>query len=164
MSAKEKPAYKLAWLLVLSIVVLGGCAGPIYEHGRTSSAASVSDYSTWRIYGDLLDLPKAIDGNINTAAYTSGNYANAAFTIDLGKPCLFNMVVVDQGLAEMNFPRRIAVYLSMDGRNFTYVYSAPGTRRVTVLNWVKPEVARFIRVQAIVPSDRSWSVAEVYVQ
>jgi hypothetical protein len=156
--------YKLTLLLALLGFAIAGCTSAIYEQGAGAGASAVSHYTAWRISGDLTDLPKAIDNNVATAAHSGNPYVNAAFTIDLGKTCLFNMVAVDQGQDEWGYPHRMAVYTSMDGRNFTFLYACPGSRRVTVMSWARPVLARYVRLQAVTGGDRPWSVAEVYIQ
>ncbi len=138
-----------------------GCTGPIYEH---SGSSSVSPYTAWHVTGELDGVAKAVDDNVSTAAVSKSYYLNHGLTLDLGKPCLFNMVVLDHGSNENGYCRRVGLWTSMDGRNFSYVYAAPGTRRVTTINWVTPVLARYIRIQAIMPGDRPWSIAEIYVR
>lgn len=153
----------LALVFCVTGATAGGCLAPIYSHGRAAEASAVSYYAAWKITGDLKDLHKAHDNSVSTAAVSPQTYANAAFTIDLGRSCLFNMVVIDHGANEYGYARRTAVMVSSDGKVFTPQYAAPGTRRVTVLSWLTPVMARYIRIQALTPGDRTWSVAEVYV-
>jgi len=145
------------------LTVLAGCDGSIIAGSGTSAA--ISPKSSWTATGDLKNIANAVDGNVNTFAITTGSYENAKLTVDLGKPCVFNTIAVDQGQEnEFNFCRRITVSISYDGRNFTQIYAAPGTRRITYISLITPTLARFIRFQATVPGDRSWGVAEVYLQ
>lgn len=156
---------RLAWMSVLLLSIGSGCVSNIYDDQRsTSAASSVPPKSNWQISGDLVGLRQAIDGNVATGASSASYYTNAQITIDMGKPSVFNMVIVDQGNSEMGFPRRLAVSASMDGKNFIYLYAVPGTRRVTMLNWVTPVLARYIRLQAVAQGDMPWSVAEIYVR
>lgn len=149
---------------MLGMAFVSGCADTVYSRSSQAATASVSHYKSWTITGDLNDLPAAIDDNVNTAAVSKSYYSNAYFTIDLGKPCVFNTVILDHGFQFDGYCRRTAVYISADGKNFQYQYAVPGTRRVTILNWVTPVMARYVRVQALAPGEKPWSVAEVYVQ
>jgi hypothetical protein len=106
----------------------------------------------------------AIDQNVATAAVSSAPDGKGTITIDLSKPCLFNMVVIEHGGNEMGFARRVAVLTSLDGEIFTQRYAGLGTRRVTVLYLGAPVLARFVRLRALVAGDQAWSVAEVYLQ
>jgi hypothetical protein len=156
---------KCAWVLAVGAMAsCVGCVGPIYNRSAMGAVANVSTYTTWTITGDLNNLRAAIDDNVATAATSNSYYTSAYFTIDLGRPCVFNTVIVDHGMNRDGYPRRMSAEISMDGRNFQYQYSVPGTRRVTIMNWVTPVMARYIRVRAVAPGNQPWSVAEVYVQ
>ncbi|RPI62151.1 MAG: discoidin domain-containing protein [Planctomycetaceae bacterium] len=154
---------KLA-ILAAGLLGLAGCASSVYEHGPTFQAAVVTPNTSWKITGDLSNMGAAIDGNTMLPATSGANYANASFTIDLSKPCLFNMIALDQGFFEDHFPRRVAIYTSMDGKNWSFIYAAPGTRRVTVMTWATPVLARYVKVVAAMPGEKPWAVAEVYIQ
>ena len=155
-----------ASVLLFACVLSGGCAPTIYsdaEVGKT--AASISAKSTWRAFGDFRDPQKAVDGNLDTAATTAASYDNAKLTIDLGKRCLFNMIIIDHGPGNENaFCRRVGVQVSYDGVTFRQVYATSGTRRITYCTLITPTRARYVRLAAIVPGDRPWSIAEVYLQ
>lgn len=156
---------KCFWLVLAGLVAsLAGCVGSVYNRSSMNAVANVSPYTSWTISGDLNNLNNAIDDNVATAAVSNSYYTNAYFTLDLGKPSVFNTVIVDHGANADGYARRMSVEISMDGRNFQYQYAVPGTRRVTIMNWVTPVMARYIRVRAIAPGNGPWSVAEVYVQ
>lgn len=157
----------LPFILVASILgaALGGCAGPIYSDREIGSAASISPKSTWRVAGDFRDMAAATDSNISTAATTAVSYDGAKLTIDLGRRCLYNMIVLDQGPRDqMSYCRRISVLISNDGVNFYQVYSAAGTRRITYCPLLTPTMSRYIRLVATVPGDKPWSIAEIYME
>ena len=118
----------------------------------------------WRASGDLRVPNITIDGNINTIAISPNSDGRGTLTIDLGKPCMFNMIVVEHGANEFGFARRVAVSTSLDGQAFTQRYTGHGTRRVTILCPATPMLARYVRLQAVVAGDQPWSVAEVYFQ
>jgi hypothetical protein len=145
--------------------MLGGCADPIYSGGETGLAASISPKARWRAYGDFRNAQSAVDGNVHTSAITGPSYDNAKLVIDLGKRCLFNMIIIDQGPDdELGFCRRVAVQISNDGITYGQIYAASGTRRITYCPLITPTMARFIRLVAIVPGDRPWSIAEIYLE
>ena len=157
---------KLALLLTCLAATAAGCAvAPIYPaDGPKSPAAAVTSRRQWKASGDLRDPEKAIDGTPDTAAIGDPLRSGAAITIDLGKACLFNMVAVDHGLNETGFCRRLVLLSSMDGSTFERRYAVPGTRRITTLCLVSPVLARYIRLEAVIPGEAPWSIAEVYVQ
>ncbi len=140
-----------------------GCNGPVYHNGPRFWADRISPRTRWRVLGDLRNPLNAVDGEISTAAV--GDFAgdNATLTLDLGKPCLFNMVVVEHGLEEYGYCRRMAVLTSNEGVNFTRQMDVPGLRRVTTAVLIRPVLARYVRIQATVPGHRRWSVAEVHL-
>ncbi len=155
----------LFWIAVTAMVV-GGCvpSGIYTPDGRTSPAAAISKRSQWNVFGDLREPHLAADGLVRTAAVSGNPYDGAMLTIDLGKACLFNMVVIDHGADEYGFPRRLDLLTSMDGQSFRHRWSGPGMRRVTNICPFTPIFARYIRFRVTIPGDRPWSVAEVYVQ
>jgi len=155
------------WLLLVCLAAAqGGCGvSDIYSaNGPKPQAAALSKRPNWRVSGDLKDPAKAVDGDVNTAALSGRIYANASLTIDLGKPCVFNMVIIDHGPNETGFCGRVAVLTSLDGTTFTHRHTAPGTRRVTIASLIAPALARYVRLQAVQEGSEPWSVAEVYLQ
>ncbi len=150
---------------VLLGAMVGGCADPIYSGSEPGTVASISPKSTWRAYGDFHNAQYAVDGNVRTSAITGPSYDNAKLTIDLGKRCMFNLIILDQGPDdEMGFCRRVGVQISNDGVNFYQIYAASGTRRITYCPLITPTMARYVRLVAIVPGDRPWSIAEIYLE
>jgi hypothetical protein len=143
--------------------VLAGCPDNIYTGGETA-ITPISPKSAWRVYGDLKDAQRTIDGDVGTFAVSADSYENAKLTIDLGKPCVFNTIALDHGTNQNGYCRRMSVGISYDGKSFTQVYSCPGTKRITYISLITPTLARFIRIQAVVPGDRPWAIAEVYLQ
>lgn len=150
-------------VMLLLLCLAGGCGSSMYQEGR-SQASAISPRVFWQVSGDMRGLQAAIDGDVSTAAISALPDGGGAITIDLGKPCVFNMVVVEHGTNEFAFARRVVLLTSLDGISFTQRYSALGTRRVTILCPVSPILARYVRLQAAVPGDLPWSVAEVYLQ
>ena len=128
------------------------------------SSSDITPRSTWRASGDLREPAKAIDGYLSTAAVSGNNYTNAYIGLDLGKVCLFNRIIVDHGPDEHGYPARMAVYTSLDGQNFTLQGEFAGKRSVTNALLLTPVLARYIRLQAVAPGLKPWSVAEIAIQ
>ena len=148
--------------MILAMVLLGGCADPTW---RDASSTSISSRGSWRVWGDFRDPAAVTDGNLNTVASTSDNYRSATLTTDLGKSCVFNMIILDQGPGhEENYCRRFSVLISDDNLNYRTIYTGVGTRRVTYVKVLTPTLARYVRLEANVPGDRPWRIAEMYLQ
>ena len=154
----------IAWLVVAAVV--GGCGGgsSVNYSGKGAPGSAITDRKLWRAGGDLRDAGKAIDGDLRTAAVSGASYGTAAITIDLGKPCVFNRVIVEHGPDEYGFPRRMAVATSLDGEQFTRQTEVPGKRRVTILCLPKPVLARYLRLRVTAPGVQPWNIAEIYLQ
>ena len=165
-------ARKLVILLLIPVaagatVCASGCgAGAIYSGGSMFNPPAITPKAKWAIYGDLLQIRHAIDGDTYTAAVEKsyGRQKQSSFTIDLGRVCLFNTVVIDHGVDEFGYCRTVGVSSSTDGDSFKQCHSGPGTRRVTILSLPTATLARYVRVHCEVANPRPWSVAEVYLQ
>ena len=153
----------VAMIALCAAAALAGCIDSSPE-GSAPPGALITPRETWRAYGDLRDPSKAIDGDLGTAAVGSGTYPKATIELDLGKLCLFNRIMVEHGPDEYGFPNRMAVYTSLDGRKFTLDGEFSGKRKVTNALLVTPVVARYVRLQAVSPGLRPWSVAEIVFQ
>lgn len=157
----------MSWRAVV-MIVLGagipgiGCSGPIYRDGR-AEAALITPRDTWRLSGDMKSVFLAADQNISTAAVSGDSSGRGTITIDLGKPCVFNMVIIEHGEDEMGFAPHVAVLTSLDGQVFTQNCVGVGTRRVTILYLGGPALARYVRLQALTVGQRPWTVAEIYL-
>ncbi len=150
--------------LVLAGGLNAGCVGPLYDNtGGSALSESVTPVDKWRIEGNLREIQSAIDGDLFTAAAGSMG-GNDAITIDLSKVCYFNMIVIDHGVAESGYARRVAVLTSLSGNNYVYQKSGPGNRRVTVMLLDRAVLARYVRIQVVMPGADPWSIAEVYFQ
>jgi len=165
----NEPQRIVTFLALMTVCLLAGsgCAptGSLYLHRSDKPpAAALSDPRTWKLSGSLRDIRQAVDGNCSTAAVSNPIYENAAVTIDLRKACLFNALFIHHGSMPEGYCRRVAVLTSLDGRNFTPQFEAPGTRAVTSVCIIRPILARFIRIQAVKQGLKAWSVAELYVQ
>ena len=149
--------------ILLAAAALTGCVDPGGSEGAAPPGSLITPRQAWRAYGDLRDTQKAIDGDISTAAVTGGSYANAHIVIDLGKLCLFNRIIVEHGPDEYGYPNRMAVYTSQDGQNFRLQCEAYGKRQVTNAMIVSPVLARYVKLVAVAPGARPWSVAEIII-
>jgi len=135
------------------------------NNGPKGPAAAVTDRTLWRVSGNLNGLENVTDANINTYAVSEYDYRNAMVNIDLGQVCMFNMLIIDHGPSKRDgFCRRVMVLVSNNGRKFRKVHSVPGTRRFTLINFITPALARYVRIQAVVPGQEPWSIAEVYLK
>jgi hypothetical protein len=141
-----------------------GCTDPGWDaHQAPAPGAAISDRSIWRAAGEGLAEPhKAFDGDKHTAAIAPGNALNARLTIDLGKPCIFNTIIIDNG--EGSWPGQLTVSTSTDGREYTQRHVGPGTRRFTIISLIRPTLARYIRLQATSPAGGQWEIHELYLQ
>ena len=151
-------------LLTMGGLLLGACTSTWSPDGPRAPAAAVSPRSSWKARGNVAGAAEAIDGNPTTAAVTGRQSKQAYITIDLGKPCVFNMVAVQHGADQFGFARRLGLWTSLDGQNFTKHHEAPGTRRITYMLTVRPILARYVKLQVVTAGARPWSVAEIHLQ
>jgi len=149
---------------VAAASLLGGCMrGQIIDHeGR--AIALITPKSQWKLSGDFTDAAKAADDNVNTVA-TSSDSPTSYLQIDLGKPCVFNLIIIDHGPDNQhNFPGRLVVMTSYDGKNWTTEYVVHGTRRITYIPLVGAKLARYVRLVTQVRGEQPWTVGEIYFQ
>ncbi len=161
--------YRTVMLAILAgaFLFLPGC-GPEFDMNRgTTLGDNISPQSTWKIDstdGGFVGLRQAIDGSPLTFAVTSRRYNNATITLDLGRPCVFNLVALRHGINENGFARRLSLSTSLDGKDYTSRYECVGTKKVTYIPILTPITARYIRIRASVPGSEAWSIAEIYLQ
>jgi len=150
---------------VLGLLCLVGCDGSATyrAEGPLALAGQVSPKAEWKATGTLVDLPKAFDGDLSTAAIARTRSSNE-ITIDLGRVCMFNLVAIHHGDREHAHCRRLAILVSLDGKEYKFCASGPGKRKVTNIFLGKYVLARYLRIQALIPGDEPWAVAEVYLQ
>ena len=152
------------FLAVCGLLVLAGCDGGSDSGGTGAAPGSdIPPRNIWRASGDLNQPANAIDGSPSTAAVSAPGTVNAHLLLDLGRPAIFNRIVIEQG-DEYGFPQKLAVWTSLDGQNYTLQAEVPGKRRVTNVSLVGPVLARYIRLQAVVPGEKPWSIAEIVLQ
>jgi len=154
-------------LALLLLAILGCTTVPPYPlpHEREGLPSWLSPRGQWRISASGIENPqRALDDERGTAAVSGPSYHHAHVTIDLGKPCLFNLVVIDHGSDEFGFCGRMAVLTSTDGSAYQLQRSEPGTRRVSIVCLIRPTMARYVRIRAEEQGPRPWSLAEIYLQ
>lgn len=152
-------------LLLLAAVPIGCETGSIYTSSDSKMAVGqVPDRGLWDAYGTVENPANAIDGNIHTAATGGSQDGSASLVVDLGKAGTFNMVVIDHGRNANGFARQVEVHTSLDGKHFTRRYVALGTRRVSTFCMIRPVLARYVRLDAVVAGDEPWSLAEIHLQ
>lgn len=166
MHRKLKAFSTTYWAIgLLGLLALGGCIPEIWQDPHGPGMAAVSDRRTWHATSVGIANPqRAIDGDLTTYAITGTSYQDAKLTIDLGKSCLFNLVTIDHGTDQTGCCRRVAVLTSMNGRDFVYRYAVDDTQRIAALFLPSPVLARYVRIQVILQSDKPWAIAEVYLQ
>lgn len=154
----------VAAAMAMAAATMAGCTGQIYSpNGPKTPGASITGRQLWQASGEVREPGNAIDGSVQTAAVGQRTGNGESLTIDLGRPCMFNFVAIDHGPEEMGFARTTVLLTSMDGKAFEYRHAAPGTRRVTSLCPISPILARYVRLQVLVPGERPWSLAEIYI-
>lgn len=147
--------------------MLAGCGGTpmIYQDNSQSLLGeSLTPKNTWLASGDVTTPASAIDGQVDTLANSGASYAGATFTIDLGRSCVFQTIILDHGRNEDGYAATVEVFTSTDGRIWQPEYVTIGTRRATILSLPKPTLARYLRLRALRPGPGPWSLAEVYLQ
>ena len=157
---------RLVLAVALAACVLG-CDGTTgYPEDRMQPAAEVTPRAGWRAVEatGVQNAELTFDGEESSAASTSSGYRGATLTIDFGKVCLFNQIILHHGPAEMGFARRIAVSTSMDGKTFRKRFDGPGTRKVSIFSLVAPALGRYVRLQVVQPGAQPWSIGEVFVR
>jgi hypothetical protein len=158
------------WHAILTYSVLlatAGCGEDMATSppGQSFAGADISPKSQWRATSVTMAEPDAaVDGRIQTAAVGPAT-PKAELLIDLGKPCVFNRVVIDHGTNDDEaYPRQLALQTSMDGRTFYTRKLVLGTRWRTNITLITPTLARFVRLEVKKAGTGSWRVAEVTLQ
>lgn len=154
---------RLSYVAFLAAMMLAGCENSITDETGQAPGSVITPRQTWRAMGDVQNPSLAIDGSVSTAATTTGSYDNASITVDLGKPCIFNLIQIEHGSDEQGYARRASVLVSIDGEKYERVAEASGTRRVTNINLITPTLARYVRIQATISGPRPWSIAEIVI-
>jgi len=156
----------LALTAVVVACLSGGCDPSVIYSPWTGGTygASITPRTTWRASGSITNPRNAIDDDLLTAASSGYQKSGGEIVIDLGKKCLFSMVIIDHGESRDGYARRVGVATSTTGKVYTERYTAPGSRRVTHVLLPQPTMARYVRLRVAAAGRRPWSVAEVYLQ
>ncbi|NBB95517.1 MAG: hypothetical protein GVY16_07225 [Planctomycetes bacterium] len=153
--------------LLLAGLLAAGCDLQPPPAERRAVSGAISLPSTWKIDAQgvrFKDLPAAIDGNTMTLATATSQYRGGSVTLDLGRPCLFNMITILHGQQPDGHARIVAVYTSNDGKTYKKRYTTAATRSVTYLPILTPIRARYVRLVAEQAGARPWAIAEIYLQ
>jgi hypothetical protein len=150
----------MCWLATLC-----GCVDTAtQETSQPAPAAKVSPLAEWTVSGSMPDPGRAADDNLRSYVQVPAGSDQGQLTIDLGKACLFNVVVLEHGPTQQGHARRVMVLTSLDGREYTSRAQVPGTPRRTFIAILTPTLARYVQIRAVPAENRPWIVAEVYLQ
>lgn len=157
---------KMSFLLLLTVApCLAGCGDQLEKsEGPKAPGSVITERRLWQASGDLENCSAAIDGSLSTAAVSKRNTEGSQITIDLGKPCVFNLVILEHGDDEFGFCRRMAMLTSMDGENFVKVCESTDSRRAAYITPITTQLARYVRLQIVTPGARPWAVAEIVLR
>ena len=151
----------------VSLLALVGCNPTFNADGPRVPRGGISAMTRWTIsapQGQFEGLENAIDGSSQTAAKASGDYTGASFTVDLGRHCIFNMIVLAHGREENGYAGRVGIEVSTDGKTFQGGWSSLGTRAQTYIPLLTPITARYVRITATEASVMGWVISQVYFQ
>lgn len=153
--------------IAIALAALAGCDGTGQVYAPTTGGylgADISPKGQWKVVGTLANLDRITDEDMTTAATAGGAGGPAELTIDLGRACVFQTVIIDHGRGQYGYCRKVAASSSVNGKVFLDQYAGPGTRRVTILCLPQPVLARHLRLRVVEPGAQPWNVAEVYLQ
>lgn len=119
--------------------------------------------------------PRAIDGDLHSRWSGGVQQSAADFTIELAQPSRVGQVVVDLGVFWTDFPARLEITVSPDGRTWERVFLDSGApaayygalRAPKVIPLVFPvgrDNVRVIKLRQLGWSKHDWSIAEVHVR
>lgn len=156
------------WACLLAGLLAGGC-GPKFDFKNQTRANpnSISPHTDWKISargGAFTNLPAAIDGNVLTTAVSAKAYQGASVTVDLSRPCVFNLISMMHGKNPLGFAEQVAVSTSNDGKTFTRRGVFSGTREVSNFPLLTPVTARYIRFTATKSRPGPWAMSGIYFQ
>ncbi|MCY2932189.1 MAG: discoidin domain-containing protein [Planctomycetota bacterium] len=164
---------RIGWYAIGTYAFLLAAAGcgddiatrPPGARGGRALVAAISPKAQWRATSATMSEPEAaIDSRLQSAA-VGPSVPKAELLIDLGKPCLFNRVILDHGTNDDEaYPRQVALQTSMDGRVFYTRKTGLGTRWRTNFSLITPTTARYVRLEVIKAGTGSWRIAEVTLE
>ncbi len=154
-------------LSIVTIATAGalmGCTPLTYSDTNVVPASAISPHNSWTVAesNGFAGDGKLLDNNRATAATAMAD--GASVTIDLGEVSMFNLVIVDHGHQQNACAGRVAVYTSLDGKNFTHRFTGPGTRYLSYYSLVAPSLARYVRLTVVREGRQRLSIAEVYLR
>ncbi|MBT3279382.1 MAG: discoidin domain-containing protein [Phycisphaerales bacterium] len=154
-------------LTAMLLALATGCEPEFNAGGQRVPPGGMSPMDHWSIvsrYGSFTDLDNAIDASPTSAARVEGNYVGAGFTLDLGRRCVFNMVVLSHRGQENGYARRVSVEISNDGKTFRKAWTSLGTRAYTYIPLLTQVSARYVRITATEAGVMPWSISNIYFQ
>ncbi len=116
----------------------------------------------------------ANDDNIETTWGLSPQIAGDEVTADLGSPSLVAGVTHTLGVALNDYPRQLAIDLSLDGTTWELAWEGPGLghaltavmrepRDVPMVVRFAPRPARFVRLRLGADAEAFWTIAELRI-
>jgi len=119
--------------------------------------------------------PRTIDGSLKTRWSGGVQQAAADFTIELEQPGHVGQLVTDLGEFWTDFPVRLRLDVSNDGKTWETVYEGDTAlhayyaalrdpKTIPVVYPIERDGVRFIRMQQIGWGRHDWSIAEVHVR
>ncbi len=151
-------------VLMITALALVGCDSPYIQKPPDIVKTAVTAKNRWRASGNVSDAGNAVDANPSTAAVASHAGSGATLTVDLSRPCMFNMVVVNHGPNGHGYATQLELATSTDGKIFTTRKTVYGTRKVTTVLLIRPILARYVRLKVLQSGPKPWSAAEIYIQ
>jgi hypothetical protein len=150
--------------LTLWAGLLAGCDFNFQDGQNDLVSGAMAPRGQWRVAASsgMQNAAAALDGNMMTFATTAERYRTASITVDFGRPCFFNMIVLRHGAKEFGFARKVSLSVSMDGKTFTPVQTVLGTRKITYMLMFSSTTARYIRLTAEQPGSSAWAIGELY--
>lgn len=159
-----KSEIKYITAALMAALMLSGCKPAYQQKPLDFAREAITPKSRWKISGNAPKAGRAIDNNLGTAAVDQRPQSGDSLIVDFGRPCMFNMVVVEHGPNPHGYARRLELSTGTDGKRFTTQKTVYGTREVTTVLLIRPTLARYIRLKILQPGPKSWSVGEIYIQ
>jgi len=138
------------------------------EHGTPLAIKAVDAYPS------PPHATRAIDGNLKTRWSGGPQQASADFTVEIADPGYVNQVVIDLGEFLTDFPMRLRLDVSPDGRQWETVSSGDTAlnayyaalrhpRQVPVVYPIARDHVRFIHLTQVGWGKHDWSIPELRV-